>query len=588
VEYPHGVPIASNRVNDDITVDLKGQAVRFMAIVGVDDGRGEGEGSVVFGIWVDERKVADSGVMRGGDPPRVLSAELSGAQTLVLATVDSGDGPGGDDADWGGGLILMAEGASEPPEVVTTRPDEDPGLAPISSGTVQINYPRITGATPGKPFLFKIPASGPEPLTFSSSTLPTGLTLDSATGIVSGSMDEAGRFPVQLTVTGSGGSDTAELTIVGGVDALALTPPLGWNSWNVWAGAVDDEKVRAAADYMVSTGLASQGYSYINIDDTWEGERDANGVLHPNEKFPDMRALADYVHALGLKLGIYSGPGPTTCQRYPASWEHEEVDVRTWASWGIDYLKYDWCGYSSVEPDRTSWSALQKPYLLMRRVLDDAARDIVYSICQYGWGNVWEWGDEVGGNLWRTTGDITDTWTSMSGIGFAQAGHEVYAGPGHWNDPDMLVVGKLGWGPDIRDSRLTRNEQLVHISLWALQAAPLLIGADMAQLDDFTIDLLGNREVLAVSQDPLGQAAGRVRAEPWLEVWARPLNDGSMAVGMFNRAPVESEVEVRWDELGLSGPLEVRDLWRHMDLGTSTGQFSTMVPRHGVALVRIG
>jgi alpha-galactosidase len=588
VEYPHGVPIASNRINDDITVDLKGQAVRFMAMVGVDDGRGEGEGSVVFGIWVDGRKVADSGVMRGGDPPRVLSAELSGAETMVLATVDSGDGPGGDDADWGGALILLAPGGPEPPEVVTSQPEGLPGLAPIASETVQINYPRITGATPGRPFLFKIPASGPGPLTFASSTLPEGLTLNSATGIISGSLEEAGRFPVQVTASGTGGSDTVEFTIVGGVDALALTPPLGWNSWNVWAGAVDEEKVKEAADYMVNTGLASQGYTYINIDDTWEGARDAAGVLHPNEKFPDMRALADYVHALGLKLGIYSGPGPTTCQRYPASWEHEEIDVRTWSAWGIDYLKYDWCGYSSVEPDRTSWSALQKPYLLMRRVLDQAERDIVYSICQYGWGNVWEWGDHVGGNLWRTTGDITDTWTSMSGIGFAQAGHEVYAGPGHWNDPDMLVVGKLGWGPDIRDSRLTRNEQLVHISLWALQAAPLLIGADMAQLDDLTIDLLGNREVLAVNQDPLGQAAGRVRAEPWLEVWARPLDDGSMAVGMFNRAPVESEVEVSWDELGLSGALQVRDLWRQMDLGTSTGRFSAMVPRHGVALIRIG
>ena len=588
VEYAHGVPIASNRVNDDISVDLKGRALRFATMVGIDGGREEGQGSAVFGIWVDGKKVADSGVLRGGDAPVLLTADLKDAGTLVLATVDSGDGPGMDDADWGGALILMERGTAERPEVLPPVREDPPAIAPMASAETQINYPRITGATPGRPFLFRIPASGPSPLSFASGELPTGLTLDPGTGIITGIMEEAGRFPVEVTVSGPGGSTTAQFTFVGGVDALALTPPMGWNSWNVWAGAVDDEKVRAAADFMVSTGLAAQGYTYVNIDDTWEGERDARGVLHTNEKFPDLNALADYVHAQGLKLGIYSGPGPTTCQRFPASWQHEEIDVRTWAEWGIDYLKYDWCGYSSVEPDRTSWPALQKPYLLMRRILDDAQRDIVYSICQYGWGNVWEWGNEVGGNLWRTTGDITDTWSSMSGIGFAQAGHEAYAGPGHWNDPDMLVVGKVGWGPRIRDTNLTPNEQLVHISLWALQAAPLLIGADMAQLDDFTIDLLGNREVLAVSQDPLGQAAGRVRAEPWLEVWARPLEDGSMAVGMFNRAPVESEVEVRWDELGLSGPLEVRDLWRHMDLGTSTGQFSAMVPRHGVALVRIG
>jgi alpha-galactosidase len=291
---------------------------------------------------------------------------------------------------------------------------------------------------------------------------------------------------------------------------------------------------------------------------------------------------------MGLKLGIYSGPGPTTCQRFPASWQHEEIDVRTWSEWGIDYLKYDWCGYSSVEPDRTGWSALQRPYLLMRRILDDAERDIVYSICQYGWGNVWEWGNEVGGNLWRTTGDIRDTWTSMSGIGFAQAGHEVHAGPGHWNDPDMLVVGKVGWGPNIRDTRLTPNEQMVHISLWALQAAPLLIGADMTQLDEFSINLLGNREVLAVNQDPLGRAAGRVLAEPWFEVWARPLEDGSMAVGLFNRAPVKSEVMVGWEDLGLSGSLPARDLWRHTDLGMASDGFSAVVPRHGVVMVKIG
>jgi alpha-galactosidase len=588
VEYAHGIPIASNRVNDDIAIDLKGQAVRFVAMVGIDDGRGEGEGSVAFGLWVDGKKVADSGIMRGGDPPRLLSADLTGAGTLVMATVDSGDGSGSDDADWGGALILMRPDAEDAPEVLAGLPESPPSIAPIASSTTQINYPRITGATPGRPFLFRISASGEGPLSFAADGLPQGLQLDPGTGIITGAIQEAGRFPVQVTVTGPGGTATADLSIVGGVDALALTPPLGWNSWNVWAGAVDDEKVRAAADYMVSTGLAAQGYTYINIDDTWEGERDARGVLQTNDKFPDMPALAEYVHSLGLKLGIYSGPGPTTCQRFPASWQHEEMDVRTWAEWGIDYLKYDWCGYSSVEPDRTSWSALQKPYLLMRRILDDADRDIVYSICQYGWGEVWKWGNEVGGNLWRTTGDITDTWTSMSGIGFAQAGHEVYAGPGHWNDPDMLVVGKVGWGPNIRDTRLTPNEQMVHISLWALQAAPLLIGADMAQLDAFTIDLLSNREVLSVNQDPLGQAAGRIHSEPWGEVWARPLADGSVAVGLFNRAPVASEVEVSLGDLGLSGGLPVRDLWRQTDLGTVTGSFSTTVPRHGAVLVKIG
>ncbi len=596
VTYPHGLPIASNGVDGDIAIDLSGQATRFAAMVGVDDHGygfrfrgGEGPaGSVVFALWVDGRKVADSGVLHRGDAPKLLTADLTGAKQLILGTVDSGDGPAGDNADWGGAVIVMKDGATAKPRISQIPREAEPAIASIHTDTTEINYPRITGATPGRPFLFRIPAAGPAPLRFAVDTLPSGLSLDSATGIISGSLMEAGRFPVRVTVSGPGGTATATMTIVGGVDALALTPPMGWNSWNVWARAVDQDKVRTAADEMVSLGLASEGYTYVNIDDTWEGKRDRKGVLHTNEKFPSMPLLADSIHTKGLKLGIYSGPGPTTCQGYPASWQHEAQDVATWSDWGIDYLKYDWCGYSEVEQDRTSWPALQKPYLKMAHILADAPRDIVFSICQYGWGDVWKWGEEVGGNLWRVTGDIRDNWTSMSGIGFAQAGHEKYAGPGHWNDPDMLVVGKVGWGPNIHDTHLTPNEQMVHISLWSLQAAPLLIGADMAQMDSFTVNLLGNREVLAVDQDPLGKAASRIATDSWWEVWARPLVDGTWAVGLFNRAPVAQEVSVSWKDLGLTGPQPVRDLWMHKDLGTASDQFSAMVPRYGVVLVRIG
>jgi len=588
-EYPHGIPIAANTgANGDIAIDLSGGGQRFMSMVGIDSSTPAGQGSVVFGVWADGKKVADSGVLRGGDAPKLISVDLKGINRLVLATVDSGDGPGNDNADWGGALIVMAQGSIVKPNVVQMPRESAPAIASIKPSVPELNAPRITGATPGRPFLFRIPASGAGPLTFAANNLPDGLTLDSATGIITGALKAAGRTVVHVTVTSAAGSTAGDITIVGGVDALAQTPPLGWNSWNVWAAAVDDAKVRAAADAMVSTGLAAQGYHYINIDDTWEGKRDDKGVLQTNEKFPNMKALADYVHAKGLKLGIYSGPGPTTCQRFPASYQFEEIDARTWASWGVDYLKYDWCGYSQIESTRTELPGLQKPYLLMRRVLDVIDRDIVYSLCQYGWGKVWEWGNEVGGNLWRTTGDITDTWTSMSGIGFAQAGHEKYAGPGHWNDPDMLVVGKVGWGPNIHDTRLTPNEQVVHISLWSLQAAPLLIGADMAQLDPFTIDLLGNREVLAVDQDPLGKAAGRVQAEPWFEIWARPLSDGTIAVGLFNRAPEAATVTAKFSDLGISGTQPVRDLWLHKDLGSSRDQFSATVPRHGVIFVKIG
>jgi len=584
VTYPHAVPLV---VNADITIDLGGVASRFMSMVGVDDDRKPGQGSVTFEVWVDGKQVASSGVMKGGDSPKLLTVDLTGARQLILASGDAGDGTRDDIADWGGAVIYRAHSAGAQPRIVDPPVDSPSPLARSRTSATTINQPRIIGGTPGRPFLFRIPASGDGPLTFAATNLPAGVALDSQTGIISGSLEAAGRTVVQLSVSGPKGRATAELTIVAGAAALALTPPLGWNSWNVWGGAVDDAKVRAAADAMVSSGLAAQGYQFINIDDSWEGPRDANGAITSNGKFPDMGALAAYVHSKGLKIGLYSSPGPRTCEgKYAGSYQHEEQDARSYANWGFDYLKYDWCSYSEIAPTPTLEDR-KTPYRVMRSALDNVARDIVFSLCQYGAGNVWEWGADIGGNLWRTTGDITDTWTSMSGIGFAQGGHDPFAGPGHWNDPDMLVVGKVGWGPNVHDTRLTPNEQMTHITLWSLQAAPLLIGADMSQIDAFTIDLLGNREVLAVDQDPLGKAARRVWHDNDLEVWARPLSDGAVAVGLFNRKPAAQKVTARWSDLGLSGPRTVRDLWQQKDLGVSTGAFEATVPRHGAVLVRI-
>ena len=349
--------------------------------------------------------------------------------------------------------------------------------------------------------------------------------------------------------------------------------------------------MRAAADGMVRSGLAGHGYAFINIDDAWEGPRDASGEITTNEKFPDMKALVDYIHSKGLKAGIYSSPGPRTCQqKYAGSWQHEEQDARTWAKWGFDYLKYDWCSYTDVEKAaaRTPREGLMKPYAVMRGILDKLDRDVVFSLCQYGWGNVWEWGDEVGGNLWRTTGDITDTWQSMSSIGFNQVGYEKHAGPGRWNDTDMLVVGKVGWGRELRDSRLSPNEQVTHITLWSLQAAPLLIGADMSQMSEFTIDLLGNPEVLAVNQDINGMAASRIRGDGRIDVWARPLSDGTMAVGLFNRNPVAVPITIAWKDLRLAGRQPVRDLWQHRDFGAFDNGYTATVPRHGAVFLKVG
>ncbi|UCD49241.1 MAG: glycoside hydrolase family 27 protein [Phycisphaerales bacterium] len=381
-------------------------------------------------------------------------------------------------------------------------------------------------------------------------------------------------------------------------DTIALTPPMGWNSWNCWGCAIDEDKIKEAADAMVRNGLINHGWQYINIDDCWMKKldsddpisggptRDECGRILTNKRFPDMKALTDEVHNLGLKMGIYISPGPRTCQRYEGSWKHELHDAQRFAEWGIDYLKYDWCGYGSIVR-RPDLEQMKAPYVFMRMCLDRIDRDIVYSLCQYGMGDVWEWGTEVGGNCWRTTGDIPDTWGSMAGIGFAQDKCSPYACPGHWNDRDMLVVGKVGWGPNLRDSHLTPNEQYTHMSLWCLLCSPLLIGCDLTQLDEFTLNLLTNDEVLEVNQDPLGRQARRVSQDGYLEVWAKKMEDGSAAVGLFNRDETPKTVTAQWSDLGLTGPQRVRDLWRQKDLGTFTGQFEAEIPRHGCVLVRL-
>jgi alpha-galactosidase len=333
--------------------------------------------------------------------------------------------------------------------------------------------------------------------------------------------------------------------------------------------------------------LIEHGWSYINIDDTWQAGRDPTGKIQSNAKFPDMKVLADYVHDKGLKIGLYSSPGPKTCDGYEGSWQHENQDARQYGAWGFDYFKYDWCTYDEVvDKARPLLDQYKKPYQEMGSALWTQNRDIVFSICQYGMGDVWEWGASVNGNCWRTTGDIRDAWSSISKNGFSSAGRERFAGPGHWNDPDMLVIGNLGWG-NVRPCDLTPNEQYTHISLWCLLDSPLLIGCDMSHLDEFTKSLLSNDEVLEVNQDELGRQAARVVKSGDLEVWAKEMADGSKAVGLFNRGNDSTKVEVKWSDLGLAGRHRVRDLWRQKDLGEFEGSFDGIVARHGVVLVRV-
>jgi alpha-galactosidase len=357
-------------------------------------------------------------------------------------------------------------------------------------------------------------------------------------------------------------------------NGLARTPPMGWNSWNKFKSKVDDATVRALADAMVSNGMKAAGYTYVNIDDTWEGPRDAQGNITGNLKFPDMKGLADYVHSGGLKIGLYSSPGPNTCDGYVGSFGHEEQDAKTYAAWGIDYVKYDWCSAGRIYKD----SEMRAIYQKMGDALQATGHPIVFSLCQYGEDSSWKWGAVVGGNLWRTTGDINDTWKRMTEIGFSQFDIASYARPGHWNDPDMLEVGNGGMTPD---------EYRVHMSLWSLLAAPLLAGNDLRTMDDTAKSILINTEVIAIDQDPLALPVKKVSEQGDLVIAARPLKDKTWAVGLFNRGDAPKTMTVHWSDLGLRGALYVRNLWAHKDLGEITNEFSTQVPRHGVVLITV-
>jgi len=363
--------------------------------------------------------------------------------------------------------------------------------------------------------------------------------------------------------------------------ASSSTPPMGWNSWNHFAAKIDDATIRAQADAMVASGLRDVGYRYINIDDTWEGQRDAQGVIHPNAKFPDMKALADYVHSKGLKLGIYSSPGAKTCAGYEGSLGHEAQDAQTYAAWGVDYLKYDLC---SLGPSMQAAGDLEKAqaleiaaYQKMNIALRATGRPIVYSLCQYGFYQPWRWGRSVGGALWRTTGDINDKFARMIQIGTSQAGLSKFQEPGSWNDPDMLEIGNGG---------MNATEYRTHMSLWAILAAPLLAGNDLTTMTPETTAILSNKGVIAIDQDAAGKQGDRLRQEGPLETWVKPLADGSKAVGLFNLSDLPANMSLRTSDLGFKGASIMQDVWANKALGRISA-YRAVVPAHGVLLLRV-
>jgi alpha-galactosidase len=358
-------------------------------------------------------------------------------------------------------------------------------------------------------------------------------------------------------------------------NGLARTPPMGWNSWNHFGTEIDDKTVREIADAIVKSGLRDAGYTFINLDDGWQGERDSSGRIRANARFPDMRQLAQYLHERGLKLGIYSTPGVQSCAGFTGSYRHERDDAKSFAEWGVDYLKYDWCSARYIY---STPGEMQAAYQLMGDALQASGRPIVYSLCQYGMFDVGRWARTTGANLWRTTGDIGDYWARMQEIGFAQNGREIDAGPGGWNDPDMLEVGNGG---------MNESEYRTHLTLWATLSAPLLLGNDVRAMNSDTVRLLTNRDVIAVDQDVLGSQGHRIWDSGGIELWGKSLSDGTIAIGIFNRSDVPSDVRVPWSDMGVPSPSEVRDLWLRAEVDVKPEGYQATLPPHGAALLRV-
>ena len=591
---------------------LDGNARRFTAEVGADD-KANKEIPLRFYVVGDQKVLFESGDMRVGDKAKKIDLNLKGVKRLGLLVTDEIGGLKNKMTycDWANAKFEMV-----PDSVPTLIPNSDERviLTPAPPQTPQINSPKVFGATPGYPFLYTISATGKRPMQFFAENLPSGLHLDTNTGIITGKVNQRGSYHATLKAKNELGEAIKTLKITIG-DTIALTPPIGWNGWNSWAEKLDREKLIASADAMVNKGLSNHGWSYINIDDSWQGPRGGHlNALLPNEKFPKIKEMVDYIHSLGLKAGIYSTPYVYSYAGYPGAssdfekggekheplksnrkssgpigkFRFETNDALQMAEWGFDYLKYDW------KIDVTSTER-------MSAALRKSGRDVVFSISNNApFEKAADWARLT--NAWRTGPDIRDSWTSLYSLAFTIDKWAEFAGPGHWNDPDMMILGNVSMGPSaLHPTKLTPDEQYSHVSIFSLLAAPLLIGCPIEQLDDFTLNLLTNDEVIEVNQDPLGKPARLLADQDGIQIWAKPLEDGSLAVGLFNTADFGKTPQsyFRWgnetskkftldfSKLGLTGKRQLRDLWRQKNLGEFDGSFATEIRHHGVVMLKI-
>ena len=616
-------------VESVMVLEADGRVSAFEATVGLDWAAneypkawdtGHNWGGAQFRVYADGEIVADSGVIKPNGQPKRLRADLAGARTIVLEATDCGDWGGYrfGHADWAEARFTCDEGAVLKPHSDKSLTAQLGVLTPPEKEAPQINGAPLFGVRPGHAFIYRLPVSGRRPLRLAAAGLPVGAVFDAEKGILSGAIAVAGDYPIAFTAENACGKATRVFTLKVG-DTISLTPPMGWNHWNIHASGVRPEHVRAAADGMVKSGLADHGWCYVNIDDGWERKPDANvkdpaiapptrnpdGTIRPNDRFADMKGLADYVHALGLKIGLYSSPGPKTCGGFEGSWGHEEQDAKSYADWGFDYLKHDWCSYGGIFGEETKGRSptvddYAKPYRKMTAALLKQNRDIIHAFCQYGMGDVQTWGREAGAQVWRSHGDLKDSW-----MGVVKAVDSYgdtawkYTGPGFWCDPDMMVIGYLNTDKGMHDSDLSPNEQYTHVSLWCMLNAPLLLGCDLNRIDLFTRSLLVNDEVLAVHQDPLGRTARRTVHTEKTDVWTRPLADGAFAVAVVNRFPFAREIRVDFAEAGFKpqkdpacdcdgrNVFQVRDLWRQRDLGVMTDSLTLELPGHATAMFRL-